>query len=67
MDPQAVAAKVTLPLVLFTVTVKVAAAVPLTLLELGVTWICPLLLDVAVIVPVPVTLFRFTLTVFEPF
>jgi hypothetical protein len=57
---------VTLPLALFTVTVNIAPPVPVTFFEAGVTWICPPLLDVALIVPAPVAFVRFTVTVFAP-
>ena len=57
----------TLPGSFFTAIVNVVEAVPLTVAKEGVTCICPLLLEVAVIVPVPLKLFRCTLTVPEPF
>ncbi len=47
---------VTLPLDLLTETVKLTELEPLTVVELGTTWICPLLLDVAVSVPLPLKL-----------
>ena len=59
-------AKVTLPAAFLTVTVKEALDVPLTICELGDTWICPLLLEVAVIVLEPVAFVRFTLMLPEP-
>jgi len=60
--------KVTLSLsCFFTVIVNVTELVPLTVAEVGSTCICPLLLGVAVIVPLPLKLFRFTLTVAELF
>ena len=52
---------VTLPLLFLTVTVKLAGEVPLTSCDVGVTWICPPLLEVAVMVPEPLALVRFTL------
>jgi hypothetical protein len=58
---------VTLPSFFFTVIVNVADPVPVTFAEPGLTCICPLLLEVAVIVPLPLKLFRFALTVPEPF
>jgi len=63
---QPVAVNVTLPLCLLTVTLKTAAAVPVTLFDVGDTWIWALLLDVPVIVPAVVTLVRLTLTFIEP-
>jgi len=57
---------VTLPLDFLMVIVKEAPLVPLTVCELGDTWICPLLLEAAVIVPWPEALVRFTLMVPEP-
>jgi len=59
-------AKVMLPSCFLTVTVKETLDVPPTVCELGVTCICPPLLDVAVIVPEPVALVRFTLMFAEP-
>jgi len=58
--------KVTLPAAFLTVTVKEALDVPLTICELGVTWICPLLLDEALMVPEPEALVRFTRRIPEP-
>lgn len=49
---------VTLPLCFLTVIVNVAEFVPVTLAEDGETWICPLLLELALIVPLPLKLFR---------
>ena len=57
---------VTEPDALLTVTVNDVAAVPLTVREAGVIFICPELLEVALMVPVPVTFVRFTLTAAEP-
>jgi len=48
--------KVTLPLVFLTEIVKLAVLEPLTVAEDGETWICPLLLEAAVIVPDPLKL-----------
>ena len=59
-------AKVMLPSCFLTVTVKETLDVPLTVCELGVTCICPLLLEFAVIVPEPVAFVRFTLMFAEP-
>lgn len=59
-------AKVTLPEAFLTVTVKTALDDPLTIWVLGVTWICPLLLEVAVIVAEPEAFARFTRMVPEP-
>ncbi len=59
-------AKLILPLAFLTVTVKEALDAPTTIFELGVTWICPPLLDVAVIVPEPVAFVRLTFMVPEP-
>jgi len=53
--------KVTLPAAFLTVTVNEAPDDPLTTCELGVTWICPLLLDEALMVPEPEAFARFTL------
>jgi hypothetical protein len=50
--------KVTAPLCFFTVMVKVTELLPVTLCEPGVTWICPLLLEVAAMVPEPLKSFR---------
>src|SRR5262252_3576285 len=58
--------KLTLPADFLTVTVKEAPDDPLTVCELGDTWICPPLLDAAVIVPCPEAFVRFTLIVPEP-
>lgn len=58
---------VTLPLCFLTVIVKLVELVPLTFAEDGDTCIWPLLLEVAVIVLVPLLLFRCTLIVPEPF
>ena len=58
--------KLMLPSCFLTVTVKETLAVPLTPCELGVTCICPPLLDVAVMVPEPVAFVRFTLMVADP-
>ena len=60
-------ANVTLPLCFLTVIVKLVELVPLTFAEAGDTCIWPLLLEVAVIVLVPVLLFRCTLIVPDPF
>lgn len=57
---------VTLPLCFLTVIVKFVELVPLTLTEAGDTCIWPLLLDVAVMVLLPLLLFRCTLIVPEP-
>lgn len=65
-EPHPVDANVTLPLCFFTVTLKFTDALPLTVTDVGVTWICPVLLDVAVRVPEPVALFRWTLIFPEP-
>lgn len=60
--------KVTVSLSCFlTVIVNMAELVPLTVAEDGSTCICPLLLGVAVIVPLPLKLFKCTLTVAELF
>ncbi len=58
--------KLTLPPLLFTVTLNVAELLPVTFFEAGVTCICPLLLEVAVIVPLPKNWFRYTVTVAAP-
>src|SRR5215471_15855153 len=58
--------KLTLPADFLTVTVKEVLDDPLTVCEPGVTWICPPLLDVAVIVPCPDAFVRLTLIVPEP-
>ena len=55
--------KVTLPLVLFTWMVNVFGVLPETVAEVGVTRIWPLLLEVAVMVPVPTKLTKLTPTV----
>ena len=56
----------TVPAAFLTVIVKVALDDPVTSCELGVTWICPLLLDEAVIVAVPEAFARFTRMLPEP-
>jgi hypothetical protein len=59
-------AKVTLPFCFLTVTVKDTLDDPLASCELGVTCICPLLPDVAVIVAEPVAFVRLTVMLPEP-
>ena len=59
--------KATLPLVFLTVIVNDAELEPETVADPGATWIWPLLLEVAVIVPLPLKLISCTLTVAEPF
>ena len=49
---------VTEPLCFLTLIVNVVEPVPVTVAESGETCIWPLLLDVAVIVPLPLKLFR---------
>lgn len=50
--------RVTAPFCFFTVIVKVTELLPVTFCEPGITWICPLLLDVAVMVSEPLKLSR---------
>src|SRR5215468_6521164 len=58
--------KVTLPLTFFTVMINIAGLLPLTFCEAGVTCICPLLPEVAVIVPAPLNCVRLTSTLAAP-